>query len=148
MATYHPLGTQLAAEIKARRTELRLSQAEVARRGFLSSSTLEQWELGRVSKRPQPAKLEDLDRALQWQLGSAAAILTGGTPTPAPAPSEMTLSASEVIELGRAALTMRRTVDRITDDPEVLAVVNRVAALIGGLVLPIAEQEQDKRPTR
>nr|WP_050674721.1 helix-turn-helix domain-containing protein [Mycobacterium marinum] len=68
---------RLADEVRLRRKQLKLTQADVAERGGLSVATVRTVETnrsGRLSRRLRRA----LERALEWQDGSIDAVLDGG----------------------------------------------------------------------
>lgn len=72
---------RLAKAVKARRTQLGLAQGDLGGRGGPGVVTVGQIERGQ--NRPQGLTLARLDRALEWEPGSAAEVLAGGQPTPA-----------------------------------------------------------------
>jgi transcriptional regulator with XRE-family HTH domain len=72
----------LGQEVRARRTELGLTQTEVADRGGPSVETLRTVENNRAG-RLSPRMRRALERALQWESGSIDAVLDGGAATPA-----------------------------------------------------------------
>ena len=108
---------QLADAVKSRRTELGLTQAQVAELGDLSVELLRMVEnnrAGRLSAR----KARGLERALGWEPGSVAAILGGGSATLAtnpvaavPAPvGPPTASPGDRFGLARRVLALRDTI--------------------------------------
>lgn len=66
---------RLAAEVCARRADLRLSQADVVARGGPSELTLRKIEKAQSVGGYRSATLNALDRALEWPLGTSRAIL-------------------------------------------------------------------------
>lgn len=69
----------LADAVYDRRTQLNLSQLDVAARGGPSDTTLTKIEAAELD-RPRPSTLRKLDKGLDWQEGSARALLYEGTP--------------------------------------------------------------------
>lgn len=79
----------LGNRVRERRRELKLTQAEVQKRGGPSTATLRLIEGGKHTDF-RAATAEPLEEILQWQKGSIAATLKGGEPTlvsAAPAPT-------------------------------------------------------------
>lgn len=73
---------KLAALIFTRRTDdLGMTQEELAEAAGLRPMTVSDYEKGKIPDRPQRRTLNGFDRALQWELGSSAAVLDGGEPT-------------------------------------------------------------------
>ena len=75
---------RLAQRIERRIAELALEYAEVCRRAEISDETLIKIRKGIKARSSTYRKLE---RALQWEQGSVAAILAGGEPTQVDAPA-------------------------------------------------------------
>ena len=75
--TWDKLGT----EVRQRRTELGLTQEQVAERGGPSTPTLRTLENNRAN-RLSPRLRRSLERTLHWATGSVDAILAGHSPTP------------------------------------------------------------------
>lgn len=74
---------RLGRMVRARREELKLSQAEVQEAGGPSDVIQSRIENNDGTKpRPRGSTLRMLDAALRWEPGSAIDILTGGSPTP------------------------------------------------------------------
>ncbi len=73
----------LAARMKARRKELRIGQAEAARRALVGRMAWFEWETGR--RKPRDSNYAGIDTALEWQAGGVETILAGGEPTVLPA---------------------------------------------------------------
>lgn len=71
---------ELGAKVAARRRELKLSQIELQDCGGPSTTTVSRLEIGE-GKQPQRETLEKLDRSLQWDPGTAAAILRNSDST-------------------------------------------------------------------
>lgn len=71
----------LAATVKARRTELGLAQGDLSGRGGPSVVVVGQIERMQQAN-PQALTLARLDRALDWEAGSAAGALAGRDPKP------------------------------------------------------------------
>jgi hypothetical protein len=71
----------LAQAVSDRRTQLRLSQEDIGRAGGPSDVVVSRIEHN-SEPRPRGDTLHKLDEPLQWQPGSAVAILNGGQPTP------------------------------------------------------------------
>jgi transcriptional regulator with XRE-family HTH domain len=79
-----PAAQPLRDRLAHRRRELRISQAEAARRAGVGRMAWYEWEAGRRGQRDSNyAGIED---ALLWGRGSVAAILAGGEPTELPVP--------------------------------------------------------------
>lgn len=76
--TWDKLGT----EVRRRRTELGLTQEQVAERGGPSTPTLRTLENNRAN-RLSPRLRRSLERSLHWATGSVDDILAGDSPTPA-----------------------------------------------------------------
>lgn len=70
--------TSLAAKIKDRRSTLRLSMQKAADLAGVHRLTWRSWENGST---PEDYNHAGIERALRWNGGSVAAILTGGEPT-------------------------------------------------------------------
>lgn len=79
---------QLGEQVRSRRTELGLTQEELAERGGPSTPTLRAIENNRAG-RLSPRLRRTLERALRWQAGSVDAILTGGAATVEAQPSSV-----------------------------------------------------------
>lgn len=73
--------TRLAAEVRAKRQSLRLSQAEFARRIGVSLRTVGNLESGRPQEYTDSTGYA-VERALDWQKGSFEDVLAGGSPRP------------------------------------------------------------------
>lgn len=73
---------RLAERLRERRDELGITQEHLRDLGGPSPDTVVKWEQGKIPDAPQARTLEGFDRALSWQLGSSAAVLDGGEPTP------------------------------------------------------------------
>lgn len=71
------------AYIRRRRKSLVMNQFELGDAAGLGRSTVQKLEAGTAS--PEAGTLRKLDRALNWQPGSIAAVAAGGEPTPIPA---------------------------------------------------------------
>jgi transcriptional regulator with XRE-family HTH domain len=67
----------LANYVRARRVALNLNQGDLASRGGPGVVTVGKIERGEIAK-PEVSTLRRLDTALQWEPGSAAAVLDGG----------------------------------------------------------------------
>lgn len=78
--------TRLGQYVERRIAELALEYAEVCRRARISDETLSKIRKGIV--RARSSTYWGLERALQWEQGSAAAILAGNEPTLIEAASE------------------------------------------------------------
>lgn len=74
---------RLGEAARKRRTDMKQTQDEIARAGGLSPSSQTRLETGNV-KRVSSATLDKIDDSLEWEPGSARAILDGGEPTPLP----------------------------------------------------------------
>lgn len=72
---------RLADAVAKRRAYLRLSQENIRDAGGPSDVVLSRLERN-VGAHPRPDTLHKLDGPLQWEPGSAAAVLNGGDPTP------------------------------------------------------------------
>ena len=81
MATTGDDWRRLARLVRDRRGDLGLTQEEVTAAGGPSNSTVRLIE-GARRDGYRPAILRSLERALQWERGSVAAVLGGGDPTP------------------------------------------------------------------
>lgn len=79
---------QLAAAVRARRTELGLTQVDVATAGHVSVDMIRNIEhRRRTPKRVNPRTARAIEDALKWVPGSIEDTLTGGHPTPVTATS-------------------------------------------------------------
>lgn len=76
----------LARAIRARRAELKLTQADLAQAAGISVSAIQKLEDPKSDIR-RPRSLPKVERALKWEPGSADAVLDGGTATPLAAPT-------------------------------------------------------------
>ncbi|WP_319028490.1 helix-turn-helix transcriptional regulator [Dietzia sp. PP-33] len=72
---------RLAEAVRNRRLALRMSQLDVAHAGGPSDTTVSKIE-NQTGKNFAAATVNKLDRALEWEAGSAARVLDGGDPTP------------------------------------------------------------------
>lgn len=72
---------RLADEVRARRTELDLTQEDVRAAGGPSTATMRLIE-GGLQTSYMPAILRRLEDALHWKRGSVRAVLGGGSPFP------------------------------------------------------------------
>jgi transcriptional regulator with XRE-family HTH domain len=105
------LWEKLGQQVRDRRAELGLTQAEVAERGGPSVETLRALENDR-SKRLSPRVRRALERVLQWETGSIDAVLDGGVPTPTrPRP---VVAAADRFAMARQVLEWRADVSRQT----------------------------------
>jgi transcriptional regulator with XRE-family HTH domain len=105
------LWEKLGQQVRDRRAELGLTQAEVAERGGPSVETLRALENNR-SKRLSPRVRRALERVLQWEIGSIDAVLDGGAPTLArPRP---VVAAADRFAMARQVLDWRADVIRQT----------------------------------
>ncbi|MCX2715865.1 helix-turn-helix domain-containing protein [Mycolicibacterium sp. J2] len=74
---------QLAAAVRARRTELGLTQVDVATAGRVSVDTIRNIEhRRRTPKRVNPRTARAIEDALKWEPGSIEDTLAGGEPSP------------------------------------------------------------------
>ncbi len=92
---------RLGRLVRARRKELKLTQADVQKAGGPSTATLRLIEGGKHAD-IRPSTSGPLETALQWQLGSVDRVLAGDEPTPMSsahrlAPAEF----SRAVELAR-----------------------------------------------
>src|SRR4051812_46087097 len=79
---------QLAAAVRARRTELGLTQVDVAAAGHVSVDMIRNIEhRRRTPKRVNPPTARAIEEALKWEPGSVKNPLAGGAPTPVSAES-------------------------------------------------------------
>lgn len=79
---------QLAAAVRARRTELGLTQVDVATAGHVSVDMIRNIEhRRRTPKRVNPRTARAIEDALKWEPGSVEDTLAGGAPTPVSAES-------------------------------------------------------------
>jgi len=98
------LWEKLGQQVRDRRTELGLTQTEVAERGGPSVETLRALENNRAG-RLSPRVRRALERVLQWQTGSIDVVLDGGVPTPTrPRPDA---AAADRFAMARQVLEMR-----------------------------------------
>jgi transcriptional regulator with XRE-family HTH domain len=67
--------------IRHRREQLRISQAEAARRARVPRSTWIAWEKGILPRQVNYGRIEGV---LEWQAGSIAAVIAGLPPVPIP----------------------------------------------------------------
>jgi hypothetical protein len=74
---------QLAAAVRARRTELGLKQVDVAAAGRISVDVIRNIEhRRRTPKRVNPRTARAIEEALKWEPGSFEETLAGGNPRP------------------------------------------------------------------
>lgn len=116
---------RLAREVKRRRVQLELTQQQVASEGGPSVSILTRIETAKQTSY-QDMALARLERALQWEPGSIAAILAGGTPTPtaqaspreAPprSPSEIALEKLIAERLAAHTAALQQEVENLRED--------------------------------
>jgi transcriptional regulator with XRE-family HTH domain len=97
---------KLGHDVRARRTELGLTQAEVADRGGPSVETLRTVENNRAG-RLSPRMRRALERVLGWESGSIDAVLAGTQASP-----EQRSGAADRFALARQVLSMRSAVQR------------------------------------
>jgi DNA-binding XRE family transcriptional regulator len=90
-----PTWVRFGREIRRRRTELGLTQAQLAVESGLSGQTIHSIETGK-QEGYKPLTLAALETALMWQRGSCEAVLAGKPPTPVPDVSEADLQAGLV----------------------------------------------------
>lgn len=85
----------LHEHVVARRTELRISQSEAARRAGVGRMSWWEWEKGR--RQPYDYNFSGIETALEWDAGSVRAILAGREPTikPAEAPKGPAVGSDE-----------------------------------------------------
>lgn len=121
---------KLGVAVRDRRSDLGLTQVEVAEHGGLSVETLRLVERNRAG-RLSPRLRRALERVLQWQSGSVDSILAGDEPTPsAPTPQP---SGGDRFASARQVLSLRTTFAEHRDavGPEaheaLLAEINRSA---------------------
>lgn len=74
----------LPRRLKARRQQIRLSQADAARRAGVGRMAWFEWEKGR--RQPRDSNYIGIDTAMEWEPGGVLTILAGGEPTPIPKP--------------------------------------------------------------
>jgi transcriptional regulator with XRE-family HTH domain len=124
------VSARLAGAIRARRTELGMSQNEVVIRAAqagrkLSTQTVTSIERGQRDRlRPQTA--EALETALQWPAGYVAALLGDHVPV-APAPDEVAALRGELAQLrGQVATLGGISVDVKAPDIRTVAAVIRM----------------------
>jgi transcriptional regulator with XRE-family HTH domain len=110
-------------EVRARRTDLGLTQAEVADRGGPSVETLRMVENNRAG-RLSPRMRRALERALQWESGSVDAVLEGGSATVARLQPQA--ATADRFAMARQVLSMKEAVTRhtLTMDPRSRAALN------------------------
>ncbi|OZF01256.1 XRE family transcriptional regulator [Rhodococcus sp. 14-2686-1-2] len=77
---------RFAQAVRERRQQLGLSRVQVRDRGGPSEPTLTRIERAEISD-PSPATLAKLDSGLAWTAGSAARLLSGGSPRSTDAPA-------------------------------------------------------------
>jgi transcriptional regulator with XRE-family HTH domain len=97
---------RLGHEVHARRTELGLTQADVAERGGPSVETLRTVENNRAG-RLSPRMRRALERVLGWGSGTIDAVLAGSPASPPQRPG-----AADRFALARQVLSMRSAVER------------------------------------
>lgn len=134
---------RLAEAVRKRRAELALNLIQVRDRGGPRAPVMVRIERG-DAKALTHDDLANLDRALDWTIGSSATVLDGGNPTPHEnaevqfVTSGVTVSHSEVAALTSAAFRLQelgsdRLVDReLIDAIEALA--QAVAPLYGQFI--------------
>jgi transcriptional regulator with XRE-family HTH domain len=107
---------RLGHDVRARRTELGLTQSEVADRGGPSVETLRTVENNRAG-RLSPRMRRALERVLRWQSGGIDAVLAGGSAVRAADAGRALPEAGAVhrIALARQVLSMRAAVERHAD---------------------------------
>jgi transcriptional regulator with XRE-family HTH domain len=104
--------TRLGNEVRSRRTELGLTQVDVADRGGPSVETLRAVENDRAG-RLSPRMRRALERVLRWQSGSIDAVLAGGVVDAGPTRPQA--GAVPQLALARQVLSMRAAVERHAD---------------------------------
>lgn len=121
--TTNPNGiARLSRAVRNRRTELRMTQDDVASAGGPSDVTVRNIELGKVT-RINVATLAKLDEALQWEPGTAAGHLSNEGPAVATrAPRSVYLheasDADLLLEVSRRMSEQRIRHDRPADQPQ------------------------------
>lgn len=113
---------QLGRAVRDRRTELRMTQDDVAAAGGPSDVTVRKIESGKVS-RINVATLSKLDEALQWAPGTAVGHLDRKvddvvTPAPRPVYLHEASDADLLIEVSRRMSEQRARHDRTADHPQ------------------------------
>lgn len=102
--------------LKARRKELRLGQAEAARRAGVGRMAWFEWENGR--RAPRDSNYAGIDIAMEWQRGGVESIRAGGKPRIIPkedrGPNEITED-----EIEDALAVMRAGLRRLYPPAEV-----------------------------
>ena len=106
---------QLAAAVRARRTELGLTQVDVATAGRVSVDMIRNIEhRRRTPKRVNPRTARAIEDALEWEPGSIEDTLAGGDPTPIIAKSPRAKKPARDTTVGDHPAPETRT---DTDDP-------------------------------
>lgn len=125
---------KLAEAVRHRRRLLKLTQAEVTKRGGPSIATVRGIETKRASRLSQRSR-RALERALEWAPGSVDDVLAGGRPRPlgsadiaAAAPIVQDAVAAERFATAARVLEMKRTLARHRED-------------VGDLALEALEEE-------
>src|ERR1700760_3022958 len=103
---------KLGHEVRGRRAELGLTQADVADRGGPSVETLRTVENNRAG-RLSPRMRRALERVLRWESGSTDAVLAGGVAVTSGVRQQPI--AADRFALARQVLSMRAAVSRHSD---------------------------------
>jgi transcriptional regulator with XRE-family HTH domain len=101
---------KLGHDVRARRTELGLTQAEIADRGGPSVETLRTVENNRAG-RLSPRMRRALERVLGWESGSIDAVLAGAQVATQASPQQR-VGAADRFALARQVLSMRSAMER------------------------------------
>lgn len=107
---------RLADAVVARRAQLRLSQEDVRAAGGPSDVVLSRIEQCR-EPHPRGNTIQKLDVGLQWEPGSAAAVLAGGEPTPVGQPAALNQVSTDALIDEVVALVTELQRRAATDDP-------------------------------
>lgn len=132
------LWEKLGVEVRNRRAELRLSQADVSARGGPSVETVRAIENNRSGRLSLP-KRRALEQALEWESGSIDDVLQGGSPTEARAPhGQAPPESGDRFALAKQVLSMKATFAKHQDQIEPAA----RDALVGEITKSAREAEQ------
>lgn len=129
---------RLAEAVRRRRAELSLNLIQVRDRGGPRAPVMVKIERGAAGALTQE-DLTALDRALDWTIGSAAAVLDGGEPTPRETAevqfvsSGVTVSHGEVAALTSAAFHLQELGSDRVEDSELAEAIEALAQAVAPL---------------
>jgi len=120
---------RLAREVKQRRLQLEMAQTQVEAAGGPSVSFVSKVE----SRKPVPydgISVVRLERALQWEPGSVAAILDGGHPTPINASTIASEAVADKSVIYQPAITLPESPNEAALRDAILVMARQQAELV------------------